>query len=175
VNVESSVLPTGAATSAAQATLLTELQAKLETADLELVASILSQGPHGWIGGAWQRNPLAFGYSGEISEDVTDGTLAVGNVNIDISTVPAGEIWVITQISMLYVGTVPSRIRSQIVRGGIDFAIFDEVAILSNAWFDRQGWWVLVEGDILRMFIQDATLNDTGAMRVTGFRVDIDQ
>lgn len=76
-----------------------------QDADVEIVqqnpADLLA-GIHGYIGGAWQKNPLLLGYSARIveSNDTTsDGTSPTSVLS---TPVPAGEIHVVSAVSVLH-------------------------------------------------------------------------
>lgn len=129
----------------------------------------------GQVGGAWQKNPLAFGYSGVVKRVASNVALAAGTNVLDDSAVPAGEIWVITNIATRYVGTVATVvIRVEIYDGASGYVLYDAGNLTSSLSVDRQGWWVLPSGYNLRATVFNATLNDDAYLLATGFRVDID-
>lgn len=90
--------------------LLTELESKLETAQLELITKALSTGPHGWVGGAWQRNALPLAYSGRVSEYKTETSVGDPATPIWTTPVPAGEIHTYQAISVFHEDDVPRDI-----------------------------------------------------------------
>lgn len=135
------------------------------------LASIL----HTWIFPRWYKQPMMFGYSALKTDTVSDTTLAAGTVTLNGATVSAGEIWVITNISMVYIGTVPTSIEAVMYDGSTAHILFNQLAPASGQYYDRQGWWVVVAGDNLRYVIYGATLNDDFYGWATGFRMDIDQ
>lgn len=131
---------------------------------------------HGWVGAAWQKDPIRFGYSELITEGVDNTSLAAGSNNLDTGTVPAGEIWVITNIAIRYDGTVSSvSLTVALIIDTVLMGIFGQKPPVSTVWYDRQGWWVLDAGDYIRLEVGGATMNDDAYLRVVGFRVDIDQ
>jgi len=132
-------------------------------------------GPHGWIDGAWQKSPLPFGYSGQAKVSWGSTDLPAGASNLDSSPVPAGEVWVITQLSMVYYGTAPSRILMRVVISGDPYTIWQESSPASAVYYDHQGWWVLAEGDKCRLYVEGATAGDDVYGYALGFRVDVDQ
>lgn len=129
----------------------------------------------GWIASKWQKNPLLFGYSALKTDTVSDTTLAAGTVVMNGATVSAGEIWVITNIAMQYIGTVPTSFQVAIYDGAAEHLLFNQLAPVSSQLHDRQGWWIIVAGDNLRYTIDGATLNDDFYGWATGFRIDVDQ
>lgn len=155
--------------------LLTELEAKLETADLELVSKILSIGSHGWVGGAWQRNPLQFGFSavdGENFSNVATGTAGVGHNG---TPVPAGEIWI------LQTAYLTNSLRAQVGHlepsiGGAYNMIVDGTT--AGAWRGLiwTGRLIMEEGDLVRAYFRSGHQSgDSLVCQYSYVRVDIDQ
>ena len=148
---------------------------KLAVRVRKLETQVMSMGSsYGWINGAWQKNPLLFGYSGEKEIAVSNTSLAAGANDLDSTAVPAGEIWVITHVAMSYVGTAPTHIEAKTV-GASAIMLFRQLAPVTTVVYDRQGWWIMEEGDLLRCTVAGATLNDDLYLWATGFKVDIDQ
>lgn len=135
----------------------------------------LQSGINGWINAAWQKQPLIFGYSGDILRLASNTNLAAGTNQVNDSAVPAGEIWVVTSLSMAYVGTVPTSIRLSIVAATVAYRLFQQNAPVSDMAYDRQGYWIMQEGDNLRCTVLGATAGDDLFFWVNGFRLDIDQ
>lgn len=50
----------------------------------------------GWDGTQWRKLPLVFGWSDTYAESEILNDVAAGNHSLTFSTVPAGEIWVVT-------------------------------------------------------------------------------
>lgn len=128
---------------------------------------------YGWRYEAWRKDPLRFGFSSFISEVESDTNLSAGSNSLNTSAVPTGEIYVYTNISFRYVGTVPTRIRVSLMVSGTYHNLYDAVAPVSNTLYDRQGWWVVKAGNNLRCAISGATAGDDLFFYVTGFGVDI--
>lgn len=129
----------------------------------------------GWVSAAWQKDPLRFGYSAHIYRAWSNLNLPAGNSTQADTAVPAGEIWVITNIAMRYEGTAPTFMTMQINDGVTTYHLFRQLAPTTLAVYDRQGWWVLAPGHNLEIRVIGATLNDDLYGYATGFRVDIDQ
>lgn len=130
---------------------------------------------YGWLGSAWQKAPIPFGYSGVKNESWEDTNLASGNSNVDSSAVPAGEIWVILQYAYHFVGTVPTRIYIQFGPTSDLLTVFQQESVTSVLWESVDGMFILEEGDILRLRIIGATSGDDLTGRAHGYRIDIDQ
>lgn len=160
---------------AAGSDLLTELQAKLETADLELVSKILSSGPHGWVGGAWQRQPIDIGYSASVHRRWGTNDLPAGSSFQDDAAVPAGEIWQITFFTFQYYGTSPTHVDYIMNSSGSDYYLHTQLSPASDSFYALAAELTMEEDDYLRLRIVGATLNDNIIGVGLGRRIDIDQ
>jgi hypothetical protein len=154
--------------------LLVDSSGRIILAASSLEIGLVQARAYGRIGGAWQKQPLLFGYSATVLETWSDDNLASGSNTVDSPVVPAGEIWVITNLSMRYVGTPPTYIEMRLRSGTSDYPLFRQLAPTTAQTHDRQGWWVMAPGDLLRVGISGATAGDDLYASATGFRVDID-
>lgn len=129
---------------------------------------------YGYIGGAWQKNPLQWGYYGQVLLHYQNLALAAGVNNIDSAAVPANTIWVLTSITTAYVGTIVGvSIFLQIYDGATAYMLYSEAHIVTNEYLDRQGMWVLKAGDIIRYTIAGATLNDDAYLNIAGYAMTL--
>jgi len=105
---------------------------------------------------------------------VGSAALAAGANDLDAAAVPAGKLHVYTSLAMRYDGTVATVIlRAQLRSGVTSYDLFCQTPPVSSISHDRQGWWVLAEGDVLRLRVENATLNDDAYLYATGFVVDL--
>jgi hypothetical protein len=132
-------------------------------------------GPHGWIGGAWQKNPLPFGYSGFKGQYKENLSLPAGTSNLFSDVVPAGEIWVFSALSFQYTGTVPTAVNIQISDGTTFYIVYSVLAPVSTALYATQGVYIVPVGGQIAWQVQGATLNNDLKCWAVGYRVDIDQ
>ena len=131
---------------------------------------------HGWIGGAWHKDPLRFGYSDTVNRAFSDTNLAGGSSVFADNDVPAGEIWIITNITVIYVGTIAGvGMRPRIYDGSASYDLWESNPTASNRAEGRSGWWILIPGHSLRVFVTGATAGDDAYCYATGFRMDSDQ
>ena len=152
---------------------------ELDTDDnLKVVFAAAAQGlvgTHGWIGGAWQKNPIELGYSADATFQLSNLALAAGTNNIDSSAVPAGELWYLPNIAITYVGTPPTLIRATVIKSGVGYTLLEQRTIVSNQWYSVPNVLLMKPGDTLRWHAEGCTLNDDGYLNAIGWRVDIDQ
>lgn len=129
----------------------------------------------GYIGSAWQNDPIRYGYSAVESEIVTDTNAGAGFQNLTGTTVPAGEIWVIEN---MFVTNVTRAFTYTSFRGIIDGnAIFlhysaGAAAGIPAFWGGRA---TLGPGDNTVVKIGNCTAGDTISMGYNYVRIDIDQ
>lgn len=136
---------------------------------------VLSSTAHGYYSGAFRKSPIAFGASGVVRVNVSNTALVAGSNTLESGAVPAGELWVITNLVISYVGTVTNvALYMSFYSGASNVDIFAQIPPVSNVRYDRQGWWVMQPTETLRLRIFGATLNDDAFLVLTGFRVDID-
>ena len=97
---------------------------------------------YGWVNSSWQKNPLLFGYSSGLQTLISDESLDEGTNVVAGGEVPAGEIWVITNLSFLFVGTSPDYIQIRKNDLVINAPLWGITSPTSGVLYDRQGWWV---------------------------------
>jgi hypothetical protein len=132
-------------------------------------------GPHGWISGAWQKNPLAFGYSDGVYQRVSFAGTGLATEFGDTATVPSGEIWVITHISCQNIDGPSTQQAVQAFHGADGFNLAVDLAAVAGQHLNLQGWWVLEAGDYIRFYWTGTAAGNRLRGYVMGFSVDIDQ
>jgi hypothetical protein len=114
------------------------------------------------------------GYGDVLLSSVSNTSLAAGVNNLLLGAVPAGKLYVYTNIVIMYVGTVTGvTLIVQIVDGGSYYYVFGQVPPVTLVPYDRQGQWVLKVGQYLKLYIGGATLNDDAYLYATGHVVDL--
>lgn len=89
---------------------------------------------------------LVFGYAGQILE-ADYVTTSNGTTSVLSTAVPPDEIHIVTQITVYHNDTVARTIRLLLEEGGGDCVLARVDGVDNLVTVDRQGWWVLVEGD----------------------------
>lgn len=142
--------------------------------DLEKLEDAMAQN-HGWIAGAWQKDPLRLGYSGDKTETVTQKATAGTNILVG-TAVPAGEIWIVQSVSAFNGTSATTRVALYASINGNDVALAQAgagvAALINTIW---TGSIVLSEGDTVRAALAGCTLNDDIYLNYHAVRVDIDQ
>jgi len=131
-------------------------------------------GTHGFVNAGWQKNPINFGYSGRLAIALTNTDLAAGASALSSLAVPAGWLWVITNLAFFYAGSTPFSVGVRLIQGGLDIYLYMQMSPTGWMIYDRQGWWVLKEGDYVSCFVNGAALGDDLYFRIHGFTVQID-
>ncbi len=129
---------------------------------------------YGRYAGAWQKNPLMFGYSGHLGQVVQNLALAAGQNFLDLATPPAGRLYVYTNFSIKYTGTVAGVSLGLQLIDAVTGTFIDYVTPpASGIWYITQGMWPVLNPHVIRLNIQGATLNDDGEIRASGYYMDL--
>lgn len=132
-------------------------------------------GSHGLIGGAWQKNPLLLGYSGDQSELVFDNNATAGTNSLNGTVVPAGEIWVVQAIQARDKDNAIDVIKLIASVNGVDVIVAQLVNPAADLSCFYAGALVLSEGDKVWTQLKGCTLNDDIELKYHAYTVDIDQ
>lgn len=134
----------------------------------------LLAGIHGYVGGAWQKLPMLWGYSDTISELLEDDNATAGLNTLDTTAVPSGEIHVIHTLYGVNTNNNPTFILMSLVRGGETYFLKRVAGPGAGTSVELAGTIVMEGGDLLRCSIQGCVLNDNIRFAITGYKVDID-
>lgn len=114
-----------------------------------------------------------FGYSDTAGEQATHTMTEAAHYNMDFTAVPADTIHVITNITAQCTTTNPNYIHLFLVRGATAYILHSHT--LATAWFHYpvDGWWVLKEGDKIRVRFTSCAIDDVLLANITGFAMDL--
>jgi len=157
------------------ADILTELGAKLETADLNLDATkdlqvdvktvptttVLSQG-----------GDKIFAFESIVEEAVLDSALAAGTNTLNGTAVPTGKVWQVTQAGVQYVGTAPTRLEIRAFGLATALEVLDQATPLASHWYVWSGTIYLQAGDYMMARVETATATDDLYLRYAGVQMD---
>lgn len=120
--------------------------------------------------------PVERGWSEEWRANLFNLTLPAGLVTLPDTIVPAGQILVVENIAIRYVGTVTNIVLAAgLVVGGIQRVIFALTnpadGYITNTWRDYMKSVTIAPGEYIQFFINPATLNDQAYMHVLGRRI----
>lgn len=153
LSVEASVLPSGAATSANQATIITALQQ----------GTITVQAAGG---------DKIFSFEDVVRDSVADEALPAGDKWLYSTAVPEGKVWKITVGTVLYVGATATRVQLFTIGPADIVCLLDQDTPASGKWYTWNGEQYLAAGDYLGCKIFGATLNDDLYLRCAGVVMD---
>lgn len=130
----------------------------------------LRVGNYGRYSGAWQRQPLAFGFSaGYFQFDLT--AAAAGANTISGTTVPANTLRVLTGAHGVDQTAAVTRMTVAVVSGGNNNRLKMNNGGAAFTHIDWQGQAFMLPGDIPRLIYEGCTLND--ALRTTFYGYDM--
>jgi len=132
------------------------------------------RGLWGFDGNVWRKLQLLFGFGGIVEEALVDDDLAGGTNALYGSYVPAGEIWIIQNAGIYYLGTDPTRL--QILASGLaeDVRLLYESSPSSDVWYCWGGTCILQEGDRVGGLVNGATAGDDLYFRYAGYKMEIE-
>jgi len=196
VDVVASGLPTGAATSASQTTMITALQLiddlrgalnSIHTDELDVVidgqsadvevtqqtAADLTPGVMGWDGSAWRKLAVLWGYSDRYAEQESQDNVDAGNVTLTFSTVPAGEVWVVSLMSAMAAQDNPAGVNFFANCDGTTHRL--EYLAYPTAYLvvSLQTTIVLKEDDYLEVRFDSCSANDDVEAYAMGYKMKI--
>jgi len=148
-----------------------DVNVEIEQTDPSSLAASL----HGWDGSQWRKLNLLWGYCDRYAEREALDNVSSGDHTINFTTVPSGEIWVVTHFSMIATTNNPSR---------FDFMVNTPSAVVILLSTDNPGAayasglqvnLILKSGDYLQArFIGCSTGDDLRAYAV-GYKMKINQ
>lgn len=129
---------------------------------------------HGYIGGAWQKNPIPFGMSSSLLHTWALVTPAAGTITAASDVVPAGELWVVTFITG---GMLSASVNNFIFRASDGVNTFDLYSTLAPAsgvavYLNRNLY--LAEAGVLQVITLNTTIGDTIWGGMMGYKIDVD-
>lgn len=178
VNLKTSDIAIGSATSARQDAMITSLQliddlrgalGSVNTDDLQVDVKTAPTTTVQSLGG-----DKIWSYNGIIREEIEDLSVSSGNVTLNGTAVPAGEVWVITSSMVYYSGTVPTRMYVRVF-DGLDYFYFARVNTVVSGSYNpfNVGPIYLEEGDLISFRIIGATGGDDFRGRYQGYKMQI--
>jgi hypothetical protein len=144
------------------------------TVNLATDQNIQARG-YGWIGGAWQKNPLGFGYSARGSQQLVNTNAAAGYNNVSSSAVPAGEIWILSAASASDNSNTITQIDLSVTVNGNPVVIGFVLSPVAAQPCIALTQVALAEGDTIAAGFYGCVAGDDLYLRYCYTRIDIDQ
>jgi len=131
------------------------------------------KGLWGWDGTQWRKLPMLWGYSDRYVEKEVDASADVGLNYLVFSTVPAGEIWVISSVVWANLISACSTITAQLYDGAEAYAVFVETPSVADVYKATLCNLVLKAGDNLRVDFSGCTAGDVLLAFASGYKMAI--
>jgi hypothetical protein len=128
----------------------------------------------GYINGDWRAQPMQLGYSAVYNQFLSGALVAGANV-IDGTTVPTGEVWIVTAMVGVEGITAPAAIYFSVVSQAIETFIFSVLAPVAGVFYIWNGYQVLGPGDNMRFRTVGSTAGDNYDIRIHGFKIHINK
>ena len=128
---------------------------------------------YGWTGSEYARVPMLWGYGGQYAEHEQDLNTGPADETLTFSTVPAGEVWVITLFTGFCDTANPEVVSLRAVIGGTTHYLAMVADITANLMVVMQGEIILVEDDYLCAVFEGCGLNDKIYADAVGYKMSI--
>lgn len=129
---------------------------------------------HGHIGGAWQKQPLVWGYSDAVAERVVNTNADAGINTLDTTAVPSGEVHYITSVFATDATSAITVTLLSLRRSSVNYNFRRVASPGAGDSVENANPVILKEGDVIRATFQGCTAGDSISLMVSGYRMDID-
>ena len=136
---------------------------------------LFKDGLWGWDGNTWRKAPIPWGYRAAYWDRLDADDVGAGNYNIDLSTVPAGEIWVLTSLAAYALQANPTHIFLSVVHGGTLYYLKRVAYATALLTVDVQCHVVLEPGDKARATFAACAAGDDLRAFAAGYKMKIDE
>jgi hypothetical protein len=128
---------------------------------------------YGFLGAAWQKQPLIWSYSSRLSERVSNTSAAAGQNTLNSSAIAAGYVAKIEAVEAFNDTTNPTLIRLAVIGGG-NTQVLARVATpgISVPLLLAQTI-TLAAGDVMRAIFDGCALNDDIYLDIWGYQMKI--
>ncbi len=105
-----------------------------------------------------------------VKDKVENLNLPAGQSNVSCAPVPAGEMYEVEAVGVIYTGTVTGvALRAQIVdSAGVVYTLGRIRPPVSGEVYPFLGRWTMNPGDFVTLLVTGATLNDDGLVYFVG-------
>lgn len=126
-----------------------------------------------WDGTRWRKQPLQFGFSELAGENLSNTNLAAGLNNLNGAAVAAGELLIVRQVALMYVGTPPTLAGVYVAGAPGTPYVAIKYNITSARWYVASCFLVLEAGDFVTCLVDGATATDDLYFRYSGYKMSI--
>lgn len=121
----------------------------------------------------WRKLALVWGFSDTYGEKIQNTNLSVGSNSVSGSVVPAGEVWVVSHVLIIYTGTSPTFIRGQALLGAVYVDLFRQPSPVSGQSYSRQLSISMKAGDKVLATVSGATAGDALEAWFAGYKMAV--
>ena len=127
----------------------------------------------GWDGSQWRKLNLLWGYHDRYAEAKQNLDANGGPTCLQFSTVPVGEVWVVTSVVWVDVDSGVATITLNLSNGSLTCVIYVENGALANVYKTVQLNVVMKAGDYLIVGFYSTTLHDSIFAWALGYKMSI--
>jgi len=127
----------------------------------------------GWDGTVWRKLSQLWGYSDQYAEVAEETVSADGNVSLYLSTVPAGEIWVVEFVTFRNRDTAIPEIQGYLDGTSADIRFYHNLNVVAGTYYTWAGTVRMKEGDRIAGFFGGCVTNDVVRLQAMGYKMKI--
>lgn len=128
----------------------------------------------GWYGGAWHKQPVTIGYS-ENLDAVISAALSSATERVYGTTVPAGEVWVVTQICLSCTHAATFIDMRKYIDLGFLGVVYRVSGAVANGFYDRTLNLILPPGQRLAVHVEGSTIGANINVWYSGYKFVVNQ
>jgi len=127
----------------------------------------------GWDGSEWQKLGLLFGYNDTYKDYGSNLNLSAGDQDIVLSTVPAGEIWIVTHVGAYMSSTSINIMEIILHTSAHDYVLYSYKPPTSDKWHTESCKVYLNEGNYIKNRLYNCSAGDDGYIYALGYKMKI--
>ena len=127
----------------------------------------------GWDGAQWRKLALLFGYTDRYADQTVNTSAAAGTNALVLTTVPAGEVWVVFSIAAFDANSATTTILTGARLGAVEHYLTSKATPAASELVLWTGQIVLKAGDYLFGVFYGCTLNDDLYLTACGYKMKV--
>ena len=120
--------------------------------------------------GAWQKQPIQFGFADTVSQEIYVANAAAGANYLVGTVVPANEVWVINFTCAVDINSAATLLLLIATVDAIDIVQLRVAPMVAGTWYNSPATIVLGPGDNVKATFGGCVLNDDLYFRYCGYK-----
>jgi len=130
-------------------------------------------GGWGWDGTLWRKLPIVWGYSDRYAQRLVNVNAALGDNTVTGSTVPEGEVWVVTAVVAFNTVSAITRCELEVYDGADTYFFRRKQTVAKDEETAYQGQIVMKKDDRIRATFVGCVAGDDLHLRMLGYKMQV--